>query len=63
MFGKKKTSANPAKPISPTMHGAIDYGFFGIMSAAPSLLGLKGSAEVLPYLFGGAQGVLNALTD
>lgn len=51
------------KPISPETHGAIDYGFLGLMLAAPSLLGLNGPARTLPYLFGAVQGVLNALTD
>lgn len=31
--------------------------------AAPSLLGLRGPARALSYLFGAAQGGLNALTD
>ncbi|MBA3415598.1 MAG: hypothetical protein H0U10_10280 [Chloroflexia bacterium] len=50
-------------PISPKAHGAIDYGFLGLMLAAPSLLGLTGPARTLCYLFGGAQGIPNALTD
>jgi len=63
MFGKKKAKKTPGKPISPQMHGAIDYGLLGLNLAAPSLLGLKGSARVLPYLIGGVQGALNAVTD
>ena len=50
------------KPITPKLHGAIDYGFLGLMLAAPSLLGLSGPAKALPYLFGGVQGGLNAVT-
>ena len=52
-----------AKPISPAVHGAIDYGFLTLMTVAPPLLGLQGPARLLPRLFGGGQGVLNALTD
>lgn len=47
------------KPISREAHGAIDYGFL----AALTLLGLGGAARTLSYLFGVAQGLLNALTD
>lgn len=50
------------KPITPKLHGAIDYGFLGMMLSAPSLLGLTGPAKTLPYLFGGIQGGLNAVT-
>jgi hypothetical protein len=63
MFGRKKQKPTPAKPISPKLHGAIDYGFLGLNLAAPSLLGLKGPARMLPYLIGGVQGGLNAVTD
>jgi hypothetical protein len=52
-----------AKPISPSAHGAIDYGFLALMTTVPPLLGLTGSARLLPRLFGGAQGALNAVTD
>ncbi len=51
------------KPISPKAHGMIDYGFLGMMLAAPSLLKFQGPAKTLPYLFGGVQGLLNAFTD
>ena len=51
------------KPIKPKLHGAIDYGFFAANPLAPGLLGLKGSARTLSYLFGGIQGGLNALTN
>ena len=33
------------------------------MLSAPSLLGLKGSAKTLPYLFSGVEGALNAVTN
>ena len=52
-----------SKPIKPRAHGVIDYGFLAMNLAAPSLLGLKGAAKKLCYLFGGVQGGLNAMTD
>jgi hypothetical protein len=51
------------KPIKPAAHGVIDYGFVALNTLAPTLFGLTGSARTLCYLFAGAQGVLNALTD
>jgi hypothetical protein len=51
------------KPISPTAHGIIDYGSVGLMLVAPSLLGLKGAARRLSYLFGLSYAVISALTD
>ena len=51
------------KPIKPGAHGAIDHGFLALNLSAPSLLGLKGTARTLAYLFGAIQGGLNALTD
>lgn len=50
------------KPIGPTAHGAIDYGFVTMQLLAPSLFGLKGNARRLCYLFAALQGTLNALT-
>jgi hypothetical protein len=51
------------RPIKPRVHSAIDYGFLALNLAGPTLLGLKGSARGLSYLFGAVQGGLNALTD
>jgi hypothetical protein len=51
------------KPIGPSAHGAIDYGFVTLQALAPSLFGLKGSARILCYAFAGTQGLLNAFTD
>ena len=51
------------KPIGPTAHGVIDYGFVTLQTLAPSLFGLKGSARVLCCVFAGTQGVINVLTD
>ena len=51
------------RPFGPREHCAIDYGFVATLLAAPSLFGLKDSARTLCYLFGGAAGVLTALTN
>ncbi len=51
------------KPISPNVHGAIDYSSVGLMLLAPSLLGLKGRARTLSYFFGATYAVVSALTD
>lgn len=51
------------KPIGPTAHGAIDYGFVILQALAPGLFNLKGSAKTLCYTFAGMQGLLNAFTD
>jgi hypothetical protein len=51
------------EPIKPGTHGAIDYGFLALNPSATSLLGLNGAARALAYLFGGAQGGPNAVTD
>ena len=44
-------------------HCAIDYGFVATLVLAPSLFKLKGIARTLCYFFGGAAGLLTALTD
>ena len=51
------------KPFGPKEHCTIDYGFVATLFAAPSLFRLKGGARTLWYLFGGAAGVLTALTN
>ena len=51
------------KPFGPKEHCAIDYGFVATLLTAPSFFSLKGSARTLCYLFGGAAGVLTALTN
>lgn len=51
------------KPFGPKAHCAIDYGFVATLFAAPGVFGLKGAARTLCYLFGGAAGVLTALTN
>lgn len=52
-----------AKPIGPTAHGLIDYGFVALQALAPTLFGLRGPARTLCYALAGQQLVLNALTD
>ncbi len=51
------------KPIGPTAHGAIDYGFVTLQTLAPSLFGLKGPARTLCYAFAATQGVINTFSD
>ena len=51
------------KPIGPTAHGAIDYGFMTLNALAPTLFGLTGPARAICYGLAASQGLLNALTD
>lgn len=51
------------KPISPGLHGLIDYGFGVVSLGVPALLGLSGPARVVPAAWAVAQGTLNAFTD
>lgn len=51
------------KPFGAKAHCTIDYGFVATLFLAPGLFGLKGAARTLCYLFGGAAGVLTALTN
>jgi hypothetical protein len=51
------------KPIGPTLHGVIDYGFVTLQALAPSLFHLKGPARTLCYTFAVTQGVINTFTD
>ncbi len=51
------------KPITPALHGLIDYGFGVVNLAVPALLGLTGAARVIPAAWAAAQGTLNAFTD
>lgn len=50
------------RPISPALHGLIDYGFGVLNTAGPAALGLTGSARAVPAVAAAAQGTLNALT-
>lgn len=51
------------KPITPRVHGILDYGSCAAMLAAPSLLNLSPGARTLSYLFAGSYLMVSALTD
>ena len=51
------------RPISPAMHGLIDYGFGLVNTVAPTLLDLPPSTRALPHVVAAMQGTLNAFTD
>ncbi|BDI31467.1 hypothetical protein CCAX7_35180 [Capsulimonas corticalis] len=51
------------KVFGPKAHCSIDYGFVTALVLAPSLFKLKDKARALCYIFGGAAGLLTALTD
>ncbi|WP_267419815.1 MULTISPECIES: hypothetical protein [unclassified Curtobacterium] len=50
------------KPISPELHGLIDYGFAASNLLLPRVFGLRPGARRLFAVFGLAQGGLNAVT-
>ncbi|GAB3335292.1 hypothetical protein GCM10027299_44160 [Larkinella ripae] len=51
------------KPITPTLHGILDYGFAGVQLAAPSALGLNGQIVKTYQALGAGFLAVNALTD
>ena len=51
------------KPIKATAHGAIDYGFFALMTAGPVLLKINPRIRNLSWAVAATQGTINALTD
>lgn len=51
------------KPVSPKMHGIIDYAFTSAQIILPSLLGVNKSADRLFKLLGSNLMVYNALTN
>jgi hypothetical protein len=51
------------KPITPTLHGALDYGLLAADLAIPAALKMSSRARILFGTFGVVQGGLNALTD
>lgn len=51
------------KPITPRVHGGLDYASCATMLAAPSLLGLSPGARTMSYLFAGSYLMVSALTD
>ena len=51
------------KPISLTLHGAIDYLAVLIFAAAPAAIGLSGWPAVLSYALAGIHLLMTLLTD
>lgn len=51
------------KPISPTLHGALDYSTMAATLAAPKLLGFPSRAASAAYALAGGYLALSALTD
>jgi hypothetical protein len=51
------------KPISLTLHGAIDYLAVLIFVAAPAVIGLSGWPAVLSYALAGIHLLMTLLTD
>jgi hypothetical protein len=51
------------KPISPVIHGIIDYATVGLFLAAPSLLGFGGTAALLSYLLAGVHLLMTVLSN
>jgi hypothetical protein len=54
--------ARPSKPISPAMHGLLDYGLAAGNLLVPRAFGMSRRARRLFAAFGLVQGGLNALT-
>ena len=50
------------KPISPFVHGLIDYGFTAVQLAVPPLLGVNKKAGNIYRILGANLGTVNALT-
>ena len=51
------------KPISPTVHGAIDYLAVVIFAVAPAAIGLTGWPAALSYALAGIHLLMTLLTD
>jgi hypothetical protein len=51
------------KPISLTLHGAIDYLAVLIFAATPALIGLSGWPAMLSYALAGVHLLMTLLTD
>jgi hypothetical protein len=51
------------KPISPTVHGAIDYLAVVIFATAPAVIGLSGWPAALSYGLAGIHLLMTLLTD
>jgi hypothetical protein len=58
-----KTKPLPSgKPVSPALHGLLDYGIAAGNLVLPSLLGMSGRARAVFGAFGVQVAVVNALT-
>lgn len=51
------------KPISPTLHGVLDYVTCAFFALAPSLLGLHGAYATVCYVLAGGYLVVSLLTN
>ena len=51
------------RPITPKIHGALDYSTVAAVAAAPRLLNLPKRAEALCYALAGGYAGLSAFTD
>jgi hypothetical protein len=50
------------KPISPTLHGVLDYMTCALFAAAPSIFGFTGTYATVCYLLAGGYLVVSLLT-
>ena len=55
-------AATSVKPVSPGLHGLIDYGLAACNLLLPNALGMSRPARRVFAAFGIAQGLLNAVT-
>ncbi|MFC4430986.1 hypothetical protein [Citricoccus alkalitolerans] len=51
------------RPITPRLHGIIDYALLGVWAGVPRLLGLPPKVRTVFTAMGVAQAGLNAVTD
>jgi hypothetical protein len=51
------------KPISPTLHGCLDYATVSLFLASPTLLGLNGAAATVAYALAGVHALMTLITD
>lgn len=51
------------KPVTPRLHGVLDYGSCALMLAAPHLLKLGPTARKVSYALAGSYLLVTALTD
>jgi hypothetical protein len=51
------------KPISPKIHGYLDYATVLLFLASPTLIGLTGTASLAAYVLAGVHALLTLITD